>query len=177
MSDSNVPLTVVSSLSTEHPNAMIAIGNQKLEQNPKSWAYWFVVLDRRSLDVVYNETQNSASSAPDLGSHNSTDYLLIVASMGVGLNNQPQGDLFKFLDHNGAGRHLRRIDQVAEQLNCGSLGTFGYALVGTLGGLDQPGFEASQISAPPEGPVLTCQLMPTEIDGDKYYTPVELSNA
>jgi len=177
VTDSNVPLTVVSSLGTEFPNATIAIGDQKLEQNPKSWAYWFVVLDRSTLEVVYNQLQSSASTAPDLGGKNTDDYLLIAATMGVGLDNQPQGDLFKFLDLNGAGRQLRRIDQVAEQLNCGSLGTFGYALVGTLGNMDQPGFEASQINAPAEGPILTCQLMPVEIDGKTLYTPVELSDA
>ncbi len=100
-----------------------------------------------------------------------------MATMGVGLNNQPQGDLFKFLDLNGAGRQLRRINQVAQQFNCSSLGTFGYALVGTLGDMNQPGFEVSQISMPPVGPILTCQLMLTEIDGQNYYTPVDLSNA
>lgn len=177
MTDSSVPLTVVSSLATNYHFGQIAIGDQTLTQEPKSWAYWFVVVDRYKLKVVYNQVQSSASTAPDIGSNNSPDYLLIVATMGIGLNNQPQGDLFKFLDLNGAGRQLRRIDQVAQQLNCGSLGTFGYALVGTLGDMNQPGFEASRISAPSVGPILTCQLMPYEIDGKTCYTPVELSNA
>lgn len=177
MTDTNVPLTVVSSLSNQSLYATIAYGDHTLTQNPKSWAYWFVVFDRRNLEVVYNKTQDSAHTAPDLGDVNTTDYLLVVATMGVGLDNQPQGDLFNFLDQNGAGRELRRIAQVAEQLNCGTLGTFGYALVGTLGNLNQPGFEASQITAPVEGPILTCQLMPGEINGEQYYTPVELSNA
>ena len=177
MTNSDVPLTVVSSLANEYYYGQIAIGDQTLTQDPKSWAYWFVVLDRQTLKVVYNELHSSANTAPDIGSYNSTDYLLAVATMGIGLNNQPQGELFEFLDLNGAGRQLRRIDQVAEQLNCGSLGTFGYALVGVLGNMNQPGFEASQITAPSTGPILTCQLMPSEIGGQTFYTPVELSNA
>ena len=177
MTDKNVPLTVVSSLATNYHYGQIAIGDNTLTQEPDSWAYWFVVVDRTTLKVVYNELQSSANTAPDIGSANSADNLLIVATIGVGLNNQPQGDLFKFLDLNGAGRQLRRIDQVAQQLGCGSLGTFGYALVGTLGDQNQPGFEVSQITAPASGPVLTCQLMPNEIDGQTCYTPVELSNA
>ena len=177
MSTEDIPLTVVSSLSNESFYGQIAIGDQELTQQPKAWAYWFVVLDRQTLKVVYNELHSSANTAPDIGSYNSTDYLLVVATMGIGLNNQPQGELFKFLDLNGAGRQLRRIEQVANQLGCGSLGTFGYALVGVLGNMNQPGFEVSQISNPPSGPILTCQLMPSEIDGKTIYTPVELSNA
>lgn len=177
MTHSNVPLTVVSSLANNYYYGQIAIGDQTLKQDLKSWAYWFVVLDRHTLKVVYNEVQNSPNTAPDIGSYNSPDYLLVVATMGVGLNDQPQGELFKFLDLNGAGRQLRRVDQVAQQLNCGSLGTFGYALVGVLGNMNLPGFEASQISAPPTGPILTCQLMPSDINGQTFYTPVQLSNA
>ena len=177
MSAANVPLTVVSSLSNNSYYGQIAIGDKTLAQQPKSWAYWFLVLDRRTLAVAYNQVHSSANTAPDLGSLNNSDHLLIVATMGIGLNHQPQGDLFNFLDLNGAGRQLRRISQVAEQLNCGSLGTFGYALVGTLGNLNAPGFEASQITAPATGPILTCQLMPNDIGGQTYYTPVELSNA
>lgn len=177
MSASTVPLTVVSALNTNFFFSQIAIGDNILSQEPKSWAYWIVVLDRSNLKVVYNQLHTSPNTAPDIGSLNDSNHLLIVATMGVGLNRQPQGDFFKFLDLNGAGRQLRRVSQVAEQLNCGSLGTFGYALVGTLGDLNTPGFEASQITAPPTGPILTCQLMPNQIGGQTFYTPVELSNA
>ncbi len=177
MSDPTVPLTVVSSTSNKFYSAEMAIGSNILTQQPSSWNYWFVVIDRRTLAVVYNQLQQSANTAPNLGSYNTSDYILIVATLGIGLNNQPQGDLFNFLDVNGAGRQLRRVNQVAEQLNCGSLGTFGYALVGQLGNSNQPGFEASQISGSSVGPILTCQLMPMDINGQTYYTPVELSNA
>ena len=97
--------------------------------------------------------------------------------MGVGLNVQPQGDLFNFLDLNGAGAELRRIDQFAEQFNCGSWGTFGYALVGVLGNSNAPGFESSSLGQGTPGPFLTIQLMPSTVEVHTFYTPVQLSNA
>ncbi len=177
MSNTPVGLTVVSSLSNQFFFTQMAIGSNVLSQQPKQSGYWFVVLDRSDLSVVYNEFQTANDVAPNIGSYNSSDYILVVASAGVGLNRQPQGPLFKFLDLNGAGRELRRVDQVAVQLNCGSLGTFGYALVGVLGDMNMPGFEASQITNPATGPILTVQLAPVDVNGKTVYTPVALSNA
>lgn len=172
-----VPLTVQSSLNNQFFYAQMAIGDKVLTQQPKTGGYWYVIIDRRDLSVVYNEVHSDFDTAPDIGSYNTTDYILAVATLGVGLNRQPQGSLFKFLDLNGAGRQLRRIDQVAVQLNCGSLGTFGYALVGVLGDLNMPGFEGSQITNPNVGPILTIQLKAVDVNGTNYYTPVELSNS
>jgi len=176
-----VPLTIISTTGESSSGSQyiqIGVGSKILDQQPKEWAYWFLVLDRVSLDVVFNEVSSSANSLPGgLSKYNTADYILAFASTGVGLNNHPQGDLFVFLDKNGAGRELRRIDQVATQFNCGYLGTFGYALVGVLGDQDMPGFEASQISQPFTGPILTVQLKPMDIDGKTTYTPVQISNA
>ena len=169
-------LTVVSNLNTQFFFTQMAIGKTVLNQQPTQSGYWFVVLDRRNLSVVYNQFQTANDVAPNIGNYNTSDYLLIVATTGDGLNRQPEGPLFKFLDLNGAGRELRRIDQVAVQLNCGSLGTFGYALVGVLGDMNMPGFEASQITNPNTGPILTIQLVPVDVNGTNYYTPVALSN-
>lgn len=177
MSDNTVPLTVVSNPNNTYFWAQMAIGKNVLTQTPSQAGYWFVVLDRTSLAVVYNQVQSAPNTAPNLGSYNTSDYILIVATLGIGLNKQPQGDLFNFLDVNGGGRELRRVEQVAVQLNCGSLGTFAYALVGVLGNLNTPGFEASAIAVNMVGPILTVQLMPTTIGGKTVYTPVQLSNA
>lgn len=180
MADSSVPLSIVSSTgaaANQSQFMQIGIGKNILTQTPANPGYWFVAIDRSSLDVVYNQLHTSPNTAPNLGSHNTGDYILAMATTGVGLNQQPQGDLFRFLDLNGAGRELRRINQVATQFNCGSLGKFGYALVGVLGGQNQPGFEASQISAPFTGPILTVQLLPVTINGKTTYTPVQLSDA
>jgi hypothetical protein len=177
MATSPVPLSVVSSLNDQYYFGQIAIGDKVLEQNPSSRSLWFVVIDRSDLSVVFNELQSAPNTVPALTKYNNSDHILIVATMGMGLNNQPQGDLFNFLDHNGGGIELRRIEQVATQFNCGSLGTYGYALVGVMGDQDIPGFEASIITAPSTGPILTLQLMPTVVNGKTSYTPVSLNNA
>jgi hypothetical protein len=173
MADTTKPLTVVSSTNNW---GQIAIDKNTLTQTPPQGGYWFVVVDRSSLAVVYNQVQTANNKAPDLGKFNTSDYILIAVSLGVGLNVAPQGDLFKFLDVNGGGRHLRRVEQVGGQLNCGSLGKFGYALVGVLGNSNVPGFEGSQISTPNAGPILTLRLLPVTVAGKTMYTPIELSN-
>jgi len=177
MATSPVSLSVVSSLSTQSNFGQIAIGDKIMNQNPSSGSLWFVVLDRSNLSVVFNELQSAPNTVPALTQYNDSNHILIVATMGMGLNNQPQGDLFNFLDHNGGGIELRRIDQIATQFGCGSLGTYGYALVGVMGDQDIPGFEASIITAPSTGPILTLQLMPTEVNGKISFTPVSLNNA
>lgn len=176
MSDNSVPLSVIASTNNQYYWGQIGIGKNVTTQQGHG-GYWFLVIDRSSLAVVYNQVQAVPNQAPNLGSFNSSDYILIVASLGVGLNNPPQGDLFKFLDLNGGGRELRRVEQIATQFNCGSLGTFGYALVGILGNSNQPGFEASEIGRGGVGPILTVQLWPTTINGKTVYTPVQLDNA
>jgi hypothetical protein len=177
MADNTVPLTVVSTTYNQVYWAQIGIGKNILTQQPKQWAYWFVALDRSNLNVVYNQLQSTANVAPNLGNYNTPDYILIAATLGVGLNNTPQGALFTFLDLNGGGRQLRRVEQVGMQLGCGSLGTFGYALVGVLGNLDTPGFEGSALTSSENGPILTVQLLPTVVGGKTVYTPIDLSNA
>lgn len=177
MSNNSIPLSVISGLGTQYHWMQIGIGKTVLTQQPQQGSYWILVIDRRNLQVVYNQLQTSGGTAPNIGAYNTTDYILVVATSGIGLNNQPQGPFYTFLDQNGGGRELRRVNQIAQQFNCGSLGTFGYALVGVLGNLDQPGFEGSVITNPSLGPILTVQLMPFNINGQTYYTPVELSNA
>lgn len=178
MNTSPVPLTVISTTSNQYLWGQIGIGNNILTQQPKSPGYWIVVLDRRTLAVVINQVQSAPNVVPNLGNYNTTDYILVLGTLGVGLNNQPQGEFFNFLDVNGGGRELRRVNQVATQFNCGSLGTFGYALVSVLGNQNMPGFEDSQITAAVNAaPILTVQLVPMDINGTVYYTPTNLSNA
>lgn len=177
MSGKNVALSVISSANRSSRWGQIGLGEHVYTQQPDHWAYWFMIIDRRSLKVVYNELHSTANEVPDLGQYNSDGYILALGTLGIGLNNQPQGDLFKFLDANGAGRHLRRVDQIATQFGCGSLGTFGYAMVGVLGDANQPGFEACQLIGGSVGPILTVQLVPMTIGNDICYTPVQLSNA
>jgi hypothetical protein len=176
MSDTSVPLSVLSGNNAAKPWAEIVIGKSILSQAPAQRAYWIVILDRSTLAVVYNQLHADASKAPDIGKFNTSDYILIVATAAMGLDRQPQGAFHTFLDANGAGRELRRVEQIAVQLNCGSLGTFGYALVSVMG---QPrGFEACEIGAGRAiAPILTLQLMPVTANGKTIYTPVQLSDA
>jgi hypothetical protein len=177
MSGQNVPVTVVSNTNNNFYFAQMSIGKNGLSQQQQSGGgyFWFVVVNRSTLAVEYNQLQTSPNTVPNIGNLNTTDHILLVATLGMGLNNVPQGALFDFLDVNGGGAELRRVEQIGMQLNCGSLGTYGYALVSVLGNLNLPGFEASAIST--GGPILTVQFMPTTVNGVTTYTPVQLSNA
>lgn len=175
----NVPLSIASTTGNSYFFAQMAIGNQVISQQQPTGGgyYWFVVINRATLKVEFNALQTQNDVPPNIGALNSADHILLVATLGVGLNVPPQGALFDFLDANGGGYELRRVDQFAQQFNCGSFGTFGYALVSVLGNQNLPGFEASQIGNGAYGPFLTVQLMPTVIGGQTVYTPVQLSNA
>ena len=176
----NVPLSIASStFNGQIFSARMAIGSNMLTQQESSGGgyYWFVVINRSTLAVEYNALQTKNNIAPDIGKLNTSDHILLVATMGVGLNVTPQGELFEFLDQNGAGRQLRRIEQFGHQFNCGSYGTFGYALCGILGNQNMPGFEESALGNGSPGPFLTIQLMPNTINGTTSYTPIQLSNA
>lgn len=175
----NIPLTIASTTGNSYFFAYMAIGKNVLtQQHPTGGPYyWFVVINRSTLAVEYNQIQTQNNAAPNIGNLNTSDHILLVATMGVGLNMQPQGALFDFLDQNGAGMQLRHVDQVAQQLNCGAFGTFAYALTGVLGNQNMPGFEDSVVGYGAVGPFLTVQLMPTTINGQTVYTPIQLSNA
>ncbi len=176
MSADSVPLSVIATPNNQYYWAQMGIGKNILTQRGQG-GFWFVVIDRSNLSVVYNQVQTSPTQVPDLGGFNSSDYILALATLGVGLNNPPQGDLFNFLDINGGGRELRRVEQIATQFNCGSLGTYAYALVGVLGDGNIPGFEASLVAGGAGvGPIITVQLMPMTIAGKTTYTPVQLQN-
>jgi hypothetical protein len=171
----NVSLSVVSSLHTGSFFAQVGIAKEITSTDKQG--YWFVVVDRSTLKIVDNINQTANNTVPNIGSHNTTDHLLIVATAGVGLDKTPQGELFKFIDLNGGGRELRRVEQIGRQFNCGHYGTFGYVMVGILGNQNQPGFELSEISGSRSGPFLALNLLPTKVGGKTIYTPTTLSNA
>ena len=55
MSISTTPLTVVSNPNNQYYWGQIAIGKNVLTQQPSQGGYWFVVIDRGWLAVVYNQ--------------------------------------------------------------------------------------------------------------------------
>jgi hypothetical protein len=175
----NIDLSVVPELNTISPLAQVVIGKEKLTTDKHG--YWFVVLDRTTLKVVENISQPSNTTPPNLGQHNTSEYILVMATVGVGLDKTPQGDLFKFIDINGGARELRRVEQVGRHFNCGRYGAFAYTMVGILGGLDLPGFELSLIGGGNtntilRGPFLELTLIPTTVGGKTIYTPAQLNN-
>lgn len=175
----NVPLSIASTTYNNFFFAQMAIGKNTITQQTPTGGgyYWFVVINRSTLAVEYNALQTQNNVAPNIGNLNTSDHILLVATLGVGLNVPPQGALFDFLDQNGGGYQLRRVDQFAQQFNCGSFGTFGYALCSVLGNQNLPGFEDSSLGNGSPGPFLTIQLLPTSVGGQTVYTPIQLSNS
>jgi hypothetical protein len=174
----NVPLSVIANVVT-NGTAFVGVGNQKYSQGGQGAprGLWFLILDNSTLKPVYNALWTQVDTVPPIQQWNDSNHIMIVASNAMGLNSQPVGNLFTFLDVNGAGAKLRGIAQIAAQFNCGYLGTYGYALVGTLGNQNIPGFEASApTGGNPASPVLTLALMPITINGTTTYSPVALSD-
>lgn len=179
MASTNViPLTVNSPLSTTWLSG-VAMGTQSFGPpgNPTPAGYWILVIDRTALKVVYNQVQTSYDTAPDLGAFNTDDYFMIVAAIAVTLNNIPQGDFFTFLNANGAGPQLARLEQINTQLGCGTVGSFSYVLISILG-LGQealPGIEVSSIdNFNTKGVIVTASLIGTVVNGQTIYSPVIL---
>jgi hypothetical protein len=136
-----VPLSVMGTQPAQYAGGIVAVGNNRLTQQlTNDQGYWFVVLDASNLAVVYNAVQQSGSTVPNFGV-SGPGYLLVVVTLGVTFDNQPQGALFKFLVNNGAGAGLLAIEQLASQIGCGSIGGFCYTFVTTLND-PNPGFEA-----------------------------------
>lgn len=174
-----VPLTIQASIDSNINPAMV-IGSDFVEFGGSVSAYggyWIVVVDRRSLDVVFNEYTQTYDQAPDIGSYDTTDYMLFVASVQLGTGHVPQGGLYDFLYDNGAGKGLKRIVQVNQTLGCGTLTTVAYTLAGVLGAgtPDMPGVEASSVTEAEYVLVMTAELVGVDVDGTTYYTPSPLS--
>jgi len=172
-----VPLTVNSPL---QPNYLtgVQIGEQSYgPPNSGTAGYWILVVDRVALKPVFNQVQTSYDTAPNIGAYDPDGYFMIVSAIGVTLNNAPQGDFYNFLVANGAGMQLSRIEQINDQIGCGSIGSFGYALISVLGlGSDPPpGIEVSSINNTDLlGVVVTASLIGTVVNGQTIYSPVIL---
>jgi hypothetical protein len=170
-----VPLSVMGTQPAQYPGAIIAVGNNRLTQQlTNDQGYWFVVLDASNLAVVYNAVQQSGSTVPNFGV-SGPGYLLVVATLGVSFDNQPQGALFKFLMSNGAGADLLAIEQLADQVGCGSISGFCYTFVTTLNDPNL-GFEAFDTTAlSGYTAIQTLSLLAVnQPGGGVVYTPIAL---
>lgn len=175
-----LPMTVASPLKASytcstvigvHPNRKTYYPN-----NPKPNHYWFLAINRYTLNADYNVLQQSNDAVPaGIEPYDNTDYMLIAATYAVATDHLPQGPLYAFLFDNGASRQLQRLEQINGALSCGELGHMAYALVGVLGPGPSPvpGIESSSIlQAESAGTILTCTLIATRINNRVIYSPV-----
>lgn len=176
---SAVPLSLFAFMPTaQYAFSTIAVGGTQYNQQVSSagqQGYWFFVLDARTLKVVANVLQASGNQVPSLPA--SPGDILVVTTLGVTFDNQPQGPLAAFLQQNGAGKALAAIEQLATQMGCGTLGGFAYSFVTTIGNTNL-GFEVMNSSS--DTGVQCIQVLAldplTLPDGSVVYVPVELGN-
>ena len=172
-----VPLTVCSG-QTQGTVVAVAIGSNSV-QPPSNWpgSYWYLVVDRTTLQVAVNVASPDPADVPAAVSTyaNNSQYLLIFLSSNITINQVPQGALYQLLESAGASTQLARLEQINLQLSCGVFTRMSYVLVGQMASGSGSGFEASSLAqAESLGAVLTLQLLPVVIDGVIYYSPVEL---
>jgi len=175
-----VPLTVCSG-QTIGTEVAVVIGSNGVKL-PSNWAgsYWFLVVDRTTLQVVANVVSADSAEVPAAVSTyaNNGQYLLILLTAAVTINKVPQGALYQFLESAGASTQLARLEQINLALSCGVFTQMSYVLVGQMASGSGSGFEASSVGQTGDslGAVLTLQLLPVVIDGVIYYSPVELGD-
>lgn len=174
-----VPLTIVAATG-QYGRPAIMLGRDPVpvpgEDPGPIGSYWFTVLDRRTLKVVFSQMSATYDTAPDIGSYDTRDYLLIVTTWNLGTGHVPQGALYDFLYDNGGGRELKRVVQLNNTLGCGTWGWVTYVLVGVLGP-GRPSIESIEGSSIlGETIIVTAELVPMEIEGVVYYFPQRLSD-
>lgn len=135
--------------------------------------YWFVVIDRKTLKVVFNHVQTSGTTVPaGLKPFDNDQHILAFLSYNVLTLNVPQGKLYDFLLARGGGVQLRRLAQIVHDLGCGQIINVSYTLVSVLGS-DTLGFELGYR----RNQIITLKLLATAVPGQgTWYTPVTLPN-
>jgi len=106
--------------------------------NPVDDSYWFVFLDRNNPKTVAKEfvipgQQNTTVPAGLDAYMSNPQYIFALATQFLSLLHIPQGDFFDYLVKYGAGRELKRIEQLASTLGCGSISRPNYILTGQGG--------------------------------------------
>nr|WP_321237089.1 hypothetical protein [uncultured Psychroserpens sp.] len=182
MGTSNIALTISSSRN-ENTNSEIAIGakgsanfnHMQTNYPPKAQIYWMVIFDRKTLKAVESIefTDNSAVPSQVAKYQNDTNYFYVLTTQMLGTPNLPTGPLYQWLRTEGAGKELTRIEQAAEALNCGSWSSVSYTIVDVFGPKDASTFEFSELVALRQ--IITLELMPIDIGGTTYYSPVGLA--
>ncbi len=147
-----------------------------------SGSFWFVVLDRHSLEIVVNVLAEDDGTVPEVVLQNNDDgHILVFASLGVSIDRAPKGNLLRFLQASGAGEDLDRLVQIAGQLSNRLFSRMSYGLVGVMGTGSTitpafPGLERGTLSQVETISVMTAQLVPTLIMGRQVYSPEEVGH-
>jgi hypothetical protein len=170
----NVPLTIYSGIAPgNHANRIVIDKNSIHPANTQmSNCYWAVVVSRKDLSVLVNITFQSNSTIPSefTGYAGNDDYVLILTTISLGSDNLPTGAFYNFLIQHGAGKELKRLEQIYAALNCGSIGSMGYSLVTVF---DQTlGIEHA--SCTEKILLSTLEFTPMNINNQVIYTPISL---
>lgn len=146
----NVPASAMASFGQQTGFTGFAVNGKHVypDNAPDADYYWFVVLDLKDLSVVANAVTENASEVPSsiVPYAGKQGYFLVCLSDRTHAYRVPTGALAKFLFQVGAGRELRCLEQMIEQLGTGTVVRFSYCLAATTDDGDLPGMEAMSVN-------------------------------
>lgn len=186
MSTPSRALTIRANVRTNaDPYIVIGAGNgekksylQAPENSKMNDSYWVVIFDRTNLQTpvvneVYQAKNNSTIPANFKKYNDKEQYFFFFIANNMSTLHTPQGELFDFLIYNGAGRELRRLEQIHTALGCGSIGHMNYVLTNIFKDSDNSGFEEGDFR---NDIIMTLRLLEIEIDGKIWYEPANLEH-
>jgi hypothetical protein len=170
----NVPVLVSSDYPDSGWPTYMMIGNTPyfVPGNPQYSAWWFVVVDLQTLNIVAQEVSDEGNVVPPSVQQyvgNSQYFLFFIASNMMG-GNFPQGDLYNMLVQVGAAKRLPWMEQIVAQTGTGYFINFSYILAATMSANDVPGFEEFGDNG---RSTLVFEFMPITINGKTVYTPIQ----
>ncbi len=120
---------------------------------------------------VFEDVSSDNTSVPSVVSAQAgnPDVFLCFAFFQVFASHLPTGPLYQFLISIGAGKQLRRLEQIVAQSGSNLLDGAAYNLAATLLENDEPGFEVLDMNS---DPIMTFEFMPVDINGKTIYAPV-----
>lgn len=159
-------------LESSYSSASIVIGNQKYyaDTNGKG-SYFALIVDLADkLNVVAKSQFNTNDLVPQEISqyYGKSNYCLLLATLDLKSDNLPHGEFYNFLRGVGSGSKLEKMEQVYEQISCGSHGNVNYSLVATTTTNDPRGFEEMSFF---HETLQTVVFIPLEYDGKTIYSP------
>jgi hypothetical protein len=159
------------------PNITIGQGSKQksLSPNaPRDDSYWIAILDATDPTNKVQEFvipgQNNTAVPDGLDQYmKSPNYLFALVTQSLSTLHVPQGDFYDYLVAHGAGRELRRLEQINTVLSCGSISHMVYLLTGHCGPPPQIAYEQASTSEEEGFVLFLMSLMPMP-NGDPPYT-------